>query len=140
MVNRTAHLPILGTRIIEVDFIEAFRCDPDHPGPWHPAEPVRQHCRQFLETHLIVTEPRLDLPLGLAAAASCMEVAFAQTPAPLEAVVGIPRDWLAPWGPCWILPLYHPSPANGTHWPRNKLYLRRFLKECPEPALRVIDP
>jgi hypothetical protein len=38
-------------------------------------------------------------------------------------------EWLAPWGSCWIVPLYHPSPVNGGRWRRNKLYLQRFLTE-----------
>lgn len=40
--------------------------------------------------------------------------------------MGLSRDWPAPWGPCWVLPLYHPSPANGARWRRNRLYLQRF--------------
>jgi len=67
--------------------------------------------------------------LGLTASRSCLEVAFAKTPVTLEAVVGKPREWPAPWGLCWILPLYHPSPANGARWRRNPRYVKRLLKE-----------
>jgi uracil-DNA glycosylase family 4 len=122
-------LAVLGTTIGDVGFIEAVRCRPTTPGAWHPSEPVRRHCRRFLETHLLVTQPRLVLPLGLTATASCLEVAFARRPASLEVVVGKTSECSAPWGPCWILPLYHPSPVNGARWRRNKLFLQTFLKE-----------
>jgi uracil-DNA glycosylase family 4 len=111
-VNLNACLAVLGTTIDEVGFIEAVRCRPDRAGSWHPAAPVRRRCRPFLDKHLLLTEPRLILPLGLTATASCMEVAFGRTPATLEAVVGMPQEWPAPWGPCCILPLYHPSPRT----------------------------
>jgi hypothetical protein len=68
-----------------------------------------------------------------------MEVVFGQTPVPLEPVVGSPRDWPAPWGPCWLVPLYHPSSANGTRWRRYKVSLRRFLKDRSDPALGLMD-
>jgi uracil-DNA glycosylase len=77
--------------------------------------------------------------MGLTAAASCLEVVFARRPARLEAVVGTSWEWPATWGPRWILPLYHPSPANGSRWRRNKLYLRRFLKARPDFAFRLAE-
>ena len=79
------------------------------------------------------------LPLGLPATASCLEVAFARRPATLEAVVGKAWEWPAPWGSCWILPLYHPSPVNGGRWRRNKLYLRKFLKRHSAAPLLVVE-
>jgi uracil-DNA glycosylase len=100
---------------------------------------VRRRCRPFLERHLLLTEPWLVLPLGLTATASCLEVAFARRPLTLEAVVGMSWEWSAPWGSCWILPLYHPSPVNGGRWRHNKLYLRRFLKKNPGPARRLVE-
>jgi uracil-DNA glycosylase family 4 len=127
-------LSVLGMCIEQIGFIEAMRCRPDQPGPWHPSEQVRRHWRQFLERHLRIAQPRLVLPLGLKATASCLEVASAFTPATLESVVGTPWEWPAPWGSCWILPLYHPLPVNGARWRRNKLYLQRFLKQSPELA------
>jgi hypothetical protein len=63
-----------------------------------------------------------------------VEPAFARRPATLEAVVGTALEWSAPWGSCWIVPLYHPSPANGARWRRNKLYLQRFLKDRSDLA------
>jgi uracil-DNA glycosylase family 4 len=104
-VNLNDCLAVLGTAIGEVGFVEAVRCRPDPSGAWHPGESVGRRCRPFLERHLLVTQPRLVLPLGLTAAASCLEAAFARRPATLEAVVGTSWEWLAPWGPCWILPL-----------------------------------
>jgi uracil-DNA glycosylase family 4 len=130
-VNLNDCLAVLGTAIEDVGFVEAVRCRPDQPGPWHPPEPVRRNCRPFLERHLLVTEPRLVLPLGLTAAASCLEVAFARRPSTLEAVVGTALEWSAPWGDCWILPLYHPSPVNGARWPLNVQFLREFLEAHP---------
>jgi uracil-DNA glycosylase len=69
------------------------------------------------------------LPLGLPATASCLEVAFARAPPPLDAVVGTAWEWAAPWGPCGVLPLYHPSPANAARWPRNRRSRQRFGRE-----------
>jgi uracil-DNA glycosylase family 4 len=136
-VNLNDCLIVLGTTIQDVGFVEAVRCRPDQSGSWHLGVQVRRHCRPLLDRHLLATEPRIVLPLGLTAAPSCMEVAFARTPATLEAVVGKSWEWSAPWGPCWILPLYHPSPVNGARWLRNKLYLQRFLNEPSGPALRL---
>jgi uracil-DNA glycosylase family 4 len=133
-VNLNDCLAVLGTTIEDVGFIEAVRCRPDEPGPWHPGESVRRRCRPFLERHLRLTEPRLILPLGLTATTSCLEVAFAHRPASLQAVVGTSWEWAAPWGCCWIVPLYHPSPANGARWQRNKLYLQTLLKERVDPC------
>jgi uracil-DNA glycosylase family 4 len=132
-------LAVLRTNIDEVGFVEAVRCRPDRSGPWRPGDPVRRRCRPFLEKHLLVTEPRLVLPLGLVAAASCLEVAFGETPATLEQVVGRAWGWLAPWGTCLILPLYHPSPANGARWRRNRTFLRRFLKQNPDAVVRSVS-
>jgi uracil-DNA glycosylase family 4 len=132
-------LAVLGAAIEDVGFVEAVRCRPDKPGPWHPGEPVRRRCREFLGRHLFLTRPKLVLPLGLTATASCLEVAFAQRPATLEAVVGTAWEWSASWGSCWILPLYHPSPVNGARWRRNKPFLRRFLQEHPDLALCLVE-
>jgi uracil-DNA glycosylase family 4 len=135
-VNLNDGLAVLGTTVEEVGFIEAVRCRPAEPAPWHPNERVRRSCRPFLERHLLVTRPRLVLPLGLVAAASCLEAAFARRPSSLEDVVGRPWEWSAPWGPCWILPLWHPSPANNARWPRNK----RYLAEVRKAVFRGCDP
>jgi uracil-DNA glycosylase family 4 len=132
--NLNACLAVLGTAIEDVGFIEAVRCRPDGPAPWRPPESVRRNCRGFLKSHLLITQPRLVLPLGLVATASCMEVAFAQRPSTLEAVVGKAWEWPASWDVCWIVPLYHPSPANAARWPRNKLYLQQLLRERPDLA------
>jgi uracil-DNA glycosylase family 4 len=132
--NLNDYLAVLGTAIEHVGSVEAVRRRPDKPGSWHSGEPVRRRCRPFPERHLLVTRPRLVLPLGLTATASCMEVAFATRPATLDTVVGTAWQWCAPWGPCWILPLYHPSPANGARWHRNKGYLLRFAKARSDPA------
>jgi hypothetical protein len=35
------------------------------------------------------------------------------------------RRWARP---CWIVPFFHPFPANAARWPRNRLYLKRLLK------------
>jgi hypothetical protein len=43
-----------------------------------------------------------------------------------------------PGGPTGYSPLYHPSPANGGCWRRNKLYLRRLLTARSDPALRLL--
>ena len=137
-VNLNDCLAVLGTAIEDVGFVEAVRCRPETPGPWHPGEPERRQCRRFLERHLVATEPRLVLPLGLTATASCMEMAFALRPSTMEAVVGKPSEWPAPWGSCWILPLYHPSPANGVRWRHNKLYLQRFLEASTNSVLRLV--
>jgi uracil-DNA glycosylase len=139
-INLNHCLAILGTTINEVGFIEAVRCCPDAPGVGHPGEAVRRRCRPFVEEYFLITEPRLILPLGLTATASCLEVAFGQRPCTLEAVVGTPREWSARWGVCWILPLFHPSPVNGARWRRNKLYLQRFLRAAGTPWQRGARP
>jgi uracil-DNA glycosylase family 4 len=138
-VNVNPCLAVLGTAIDAAGFVEAVRYWPDEPGPWRPPKRVRRHCLPFLDQHLRITRPRLILPIGLVASASCFEVAFAQTPATLEAVVGKAREWSAPWGSCWIVPLYHPSPANGARWRRNTLYLRRLVTHCPRWAGRLVE-
>jgi uracil-DNA glycosylase len=78
-----------------------------------------------------VTKPSLVLPLGLIASASCLEVTLGMGIAHLEGVAGLVLEWPAPWGCCWVLPLYHPSPANGGRWPRNMQYLREFVEAHP---------
>jgi hypothetical protein len=70
--------------------------------------------------------------------ADSQDLNAARRPDTLEAVVGTPREWSAPWGCCWIVPLYHPSPVNGARWRRNEFYLERFLKEHSHPALCII--
>lgn len=57
------------TTIDCVGFVEAVRCRPSGRSEWHPVEHVRRHCRRFLLDHLLMTRPRLVLPLGLTAAA-----------------------------------------------------------------------
>jgi hypothetical protein len=81
--------------------------------------------------HLLVTQPRLVLPLGLTATASCLEVTLQWRPKNLAGVVGVALEWTPAWGSCWILPLYHPSPANGGRWPRNGQHLQEFLAAHP---------
>lgn len=131
---------VLGTTVEDDGFVEAVRCRPETSRPWRPGEPARRRCRPFLERHLLVTQPRLVLPLGLTATASCMEVAFGKRPSRLEGVVGTSWRWSPPWGPCRILPLYHPSPANGARWPRNKLFLQRFLSLMVAAPSRGLAP
>src|SRR5262249_21019113 len=130
-VNLNRCLAVLGTTIECVAFVEAVKCRPSGPEAWHPGEFVRQRCSRFLLDHLLVTQPQLVLPLGLTATASCLEVTLGWRPASLAAAVGVALEWAAPWGSCWIIPLYHPSPANGGRWPRNVQYLRKFLEAHP---------
>ena len=129
--NLNRCLAVLGTRIERVGFVEAVRCRPSTNDPWHPGERVRQICRQFLLEHLLAVRPRLVLPLGLVATASCMKVTVGWRPATLDAIAGVPVEWAAPWGLCWIVPLYHPSPANAGRWPWNVQHLREFLAANP---------
>jgi uracil-DNA glycosylase family 4 len=130
-VNLNRCLAVLGTNIECVSFVEAIRCRPSGQEAWRPGECVRQRCSRFLLDHLLVTQPRPVLPLGLIATASCLEVTVGGRAGNLDAVVGVAAEWVAPWGPCWILPLYHPSPANGGRWPRNERFLREFLEAHP---------
>jgi uracil-DNA glycosylase family 4 len=130
-VNLDHCLAVLGTSISRVNFVEAVRCRPDAPQPWHPIERVRRRCRPFLHAHLLATQPRLVLPLGVVATASCLEVTLGQRPGRFAAVAGMISEWSAPWGACWILPLYHPSPANGGRWPQNIAFLQHFLETHP---------
>ena len=127
-VNLNRCLDVLGTAIERVGFIEAVRCRPKGLEEWHPGERVRQRCRGFLLDHLFGMRPSLVLPLGRVAAASCLEVIGGRRPTNLNAVVGVALKWAAAWGPCWILPLYHPSPANSGRWPCNLRHIREFIK------------
>jgi uracil-DNA glycosylase family 4 len=130
--NLNKCLTILGTAIERVGFVEAVRCRPSSPAAWRSGERVRQRCRGFLLDHFLATKPTLVLPLGLIAALSCLEVTVGRRPDSLDAVVGVAVEWAAPWGCCWILPLFHPSPANGGRWPHNMQCLREFLETHPE--------
>jgi uracil-DNA glycosylase family 4 len=131
-VNLNQCLAILGTSVERAGFVEAVKCRPGGSEAWRPTERVRQRCRHFLFDYLLVTQPRLVLPLGLTATASCLEVTFQSRPKNFATVVGVALEWIPAWGSCWILPLYHPSPANSGRWPSNLRFLRKFVKECPQ--------
>ncbi len=132
--NLNRCLAVLGTCIEEVSFAEAVKCRPAEPGNWHPGERVRQHCRRFLSEQLSALRPRLVLPLGRTATTSCLELASAGSLAAFGDAVGKPYGWVAPWGHCWILPLYHPSPANNARWPANERFLRQLVRRVPSLA------
>jgi uracil-DNA glycosylase family 4 len=116
----------------DVCFIEAVRCRPKRAGPWHPSDIVRQRCRRFLVDELPILRPRFVLPLGTTATISCLEAVHARRAGALQDVAGTAIEWAAPWGQCWIVPLYHPSPANNGRWPENKRFLQRFVDDHPE--------
>jgi uracil-DNA glycosylase family 4 len=137
-MNLDRCLAVLGTSISRVNFVEAVRCRPDDQEPWHPTEKVRRRCRAFLHAHLLATRPRLVLPLGVVATASCLEVTLRQRPGSFAAVAGVISEWAAPWGACWLLPLYHPSPANGGRWPRNMGFLKHFLETRPRFRATIV--
>jgi hypothetical protein len=71
--NLNTCLAVLGTSVEHVGFTEAIRYRSDHPRPWHPGKLVCQRSRPFLEGHFLIVEPRLVLPLGLTATASCLD-------------------------------------------------------------------
>jgi uracil-DNA glycosylase family 4 len=127
-INLNACLAVLGTRIEEIGFVEAVRCRPAHAERWSPGNRLRKRCLPYLRDHVQAAKPRLILPLGWTATASCLEIAGHLKPGQLEKVVGRPLSWTMPWGVCWILPLYHPSPANNARWPVNRTFLSRFAK------------
>jgi uracil-DNA glycosylase family 4 len=127
-INLNTCLAVLGTRIEDIGFVEAVRCRPPRAGSWSPGNRLRKRCLPYLREHVQATNPRLILPLGWTATASCLEIAGRTGPGRLEEVVGRPLSWPVPWGICWILPLYHPSPANNGRWPVNRPFLSRFAE------------
>ena len=123
-------LRLLHTKLEESYYLDAVKCRPDKSA-WHPSWFVRQNCRRFLEEQIVSIRPLLVIPLGRVATASCLEIRGEKIASSfkLEDVVGWPKEWEAPWGKCWIIPLYFPSDQNNALWPRNKDYLKRFMAE-----------
>lgn len=124
--NLNECLAALNAKVETVGFVEAVRCRPSGTAAWRPGERARRKCLPFLVEHLRLTQPRLVLPIGQIAVASCLEVAFGAQTARLEDVVGEVKVWHSSWGQTWIVPLYHPSPANYGRWPKNKAFLTNF--------------
>lgn len=136
-LSRTGHnlnecLAALNAKVETVGFVEAVRCRPSNSARWRPSDRVRRKCLPFLAEHLRLTQPRLILPMGQAAAASCLEIAFGAPSAKLEDVAGKVHFWHSTWGQSWIIPLYHPSPANSARWPKNMAFLTSFAKNYPD--------
>jgi uracil-DNA glycosylase family 4 len=133
--NLNECLRYLKTTVEQSYFVEAIKCRPDNTSKWSFFKRVRSLCLPFLEQQLKTIRPRLVLALGKVAAASCLEIAGEKIPSnpnefKFEKVAG--RWAKCPWDDCWVLPLYHTSPANNGRWPKNKEYIGKFLAEHPK--------
>lgn len=124
--NLTRILQEIGASIDRVTYLEAVKCRPREACAWTPDEDARRRCRRFLKEEFLILKPRLLLALGSVATASCFEIAGLPLPRPfrLGDLVGRSATWRAPWRRrCLLVPLYHPSSANGGRWPRDVSYL-----------------
>jgi uracil-DNA glycosylase family 4 len=125
--NLARILEAIGTTVDEITYVEAVKCRPGEACAWTPGESTRRRCLPFLEAQILAVRPRLILALGVVATASCFEIAGIRLPRPfrLGGVVGRVERWRTPWcRPCLVVPLYHPSSANGGRWPHDLSCLR----------------
>lgn len=132
--NLNCCLSRLKTTVEQSYFVEAIKCRPDNISKRSLFNCVRLLCLPFLEQQLKAIRPELVLALGKLATASCLEIAGGKTTYKFKLgdVVGRPIEWEAPWGNCWIVPLYHTSPANNGRWPDNCKFIHEFLIKHPE--------
>jgi uracil-DNA glycosylase family 4 len=126
--NLNRCLTELGLTIDDVFYVEAVKCRPDIGTSWFPSERIRRKCGVFLQKQIAALKPSLIIPLGVIATRSCLEVLVGVRCYSTTNFVGKPIECTGEWGNSWILPIYHPSPANNHRWPHNIKFLKAFAK------------
>lgn len=129
--NLNECLTLLCTRLEKSYYVDAVKCKPDSTNQLRVAQ---RYCLHFLKKQMFTIKPPLILALGKIATKSCLQIKGERVLSKfkLKDVVGNAKEWQAPWGQCWILPLYFPGGNNNGRWPENKEYIGKFLAEHPK--------